>query len=95
MSNQRVIFIRVIDQDYRTIYEVPYHSLKGMSVIEDGAVAYLEMCVETDDREKIFPRFKFEGKDAAKSLENKIRYAKADYDETRYSLHFFVDDDDA
>lgn len=93
MSNQRVLFVKSLEYEYRTIYEVPYQQLKGMSVIEDKEHTFLEMCIETEDNEKIFPRFKFENRESAKSLENKIRYAKADYDETLYTLHFFKDDE--
>jgi len=93
VSNQRVIFVIGVEYEYRTVYEVVYSQLKGMSVIEDRQCSYLEMCIETEDNEKVFPRFKFENKESAKSLENKIRYAKADYDETLYTLHFYKDDE--
>lgn len=85
--------MKSLEFEFRTVYEVTYQKLKGMSVIEDKECTYLEMCIETDDNEKIFPRFKFENRESAKSLENKIRYAKADYDETLYTMHFYKDDE--
>lgn len=92
MSNLRVIFVKCGEDEFQTVYEVPYQKLKGLSVIEDKNAAYLEMFIETEDNEKIFPRFKFDSKELAKSLEYKIRYAKAEYDETFYILHQFYSD---
>lgn len=86
------MFVKSLDYDFQTVYQVPYQQLKGMSVIEDKECTYLEMCIETEDNEKVFPRFKFESKQMAKSLEYKIRYAKAEYDETLYTLHFYNED---
>lgn len=94
MSNQRVIFVKQLNNELRTIYQVSFRNLIEMNVIEDKDTTYLELCIETEDNEKIFPRFKFENRETAKSLEKKIRYAKADYNETLYNLNFFIKDDD-
>jgi hypothetical protein len=93
VTNERVIFIKTTEYEFRTVYEITYQQLKGTSVIEEKDLSYLEICIETDEGEKVFPRFKFENKEAAKSLDNKIRYAKALYDETFFILHSYKDDE--
>lgn len=90
VTNQRVLFIKSVDFDFRVEYEYTYEQLKGISTIEDKDCAYLELFIEKEENGF---RFLFENKEGAKSLENKIRYAKADYDETFYILHNYKDDE--
>ncbi len=49
--------------------------------------------METDDKASS-QKFKFENKSIANSVANKIRFGKADFDETFYSLSNYKDDDD-
>ena len=93
VTNERVIFIKSSEYEFRTVYEITFQQLKGTSVIEEKDVSYLEICIETDEGEKLFPRFRFESKEAAKSLDKKIRYAKSLYDETFFILHSYKDDE--
>jgi hypothetical protein len=93
VTNERVVFIKSNEYEFRMHYEITYQQLKGTSVIvDDKDMAYLEICIESDG-ETLLPRFRFENKEAAKSLNNKIQYAKALYDETFYILHAYKDDD--
>lgn len=89
-----MIFVKSLEKnEFRIVYKVPYRQLRSMTVMNDKDCAYLEMYIETEDNQKIFPRFRLENTESAKSLENKIRYAKADYDETLFTLNFYKDDD--
>lgn len=71
-----------------------YQQLKETSVVEEKNKAYLEIFMETEDGQSTSHRFKFENKSIATSVANKIRFGKADFDETFYSLSNYKDDDD-
>jgi hypothetical protein len=65
-----------------------------VSQIEDNNKVYLEIVMQTDTGQKKSYRIKLENKQISNSLENKIRFAKADFDETFFMLHNYNDDDD-
>ena len=71
-----------------------YQELKGTSVLEDKNKYSLEIFIENEDNNVSSQRFKFENKSIANSVANKIRFGKADFDETFYSLSNYKDDDD-
>ncbi len=81
--------------EYRIVYEIQYAKLVGMIVIEDKETKnwYLETCIEVENNDKIFPRFKMQNRESAKALESKIKYAKNHYDESLYTVHLWHDRD--
>ena len=96
MTSQRVLFIKSSDYYFKTMYEVKYNDLKTVNLVEDGPdKVFLEAILENQmDHMKKSIRFKFENKQAASSLANKIRFAKASYDETFYNLLNYKDDEE-
>ena len=94
ITNQRIMFIKSSEYEYSILYEVAYNELRGTTVKEVGGQTTLEICMETDDSKLSSEKFKFENRVIANSLANKIRFGKADYDETFYSLSNYKDDDD-
>ena len=54
----------------------------------------IELYQENDTSKVISQNIKFDNKKVAESLENKIRFAKAEYDEMFYSLMAQDEDDD-
>ena len=94
ITNQRIIFIKRSEYEYLTSYEATYTDLKSSGVIEDEKKIYLEIILENEEIGLKSQRFKFENKQLACSLANKIRFAKADFDETLYSLPNYKDTDE-
>ena len=92
VTNQRVLFIKTSEFEFKTLYEVNYQEIRGTTIFEEGGKFYLEITLENEGMNKS-PRFKFESKDSANSLENKIQYAKINYDETFYSFSNNTDDE--
>ncbi len=94
VTNERVIFIKSSEYEFRTIYEITYQQLKNTRVLEDSKEnSCLELCIENDEAQEVFLKFKFENREAAKSLDNKIRFAKALHDETFFILYSYKDDE--
>jgi hypothetical protein len=77
-----------------TSYEATYTDLKSSSAIEEDGKIFLEIILENEDTGLKSQRFIFENKQLASSLANKIRFAKADFDETLYSLTNHRDTED-
>ncbi len=88
------MFIKSSEYEYSILYEVAYNELRGTTVKEIEGKTSLEIFVETDDNNLGSEKFKFENRVIASSIANKIRFGKADYDETFYSLSNYKDDDD-
>ena len=93
ITNQRILFIKSSEYEYTTLYELTYQELKETNVVEENSKVFLEIFMETDDKASS-QKFKFENKSIANSVANKIRFGKADFDETFYSLSNYKDDDD-
>lgn len=94
ISNQRIMFIKSSEYEYTTLYEVTFHELIETNVVEENNKIFLEIFMDRDDGTAKKQRFKFENKQIANSVVNKIRFGKADYDETFYSLTNYKDDDE-
>ena len=92
VTNHRVLFIKTNDYEFKTLYEVNYQEIKGTTIFEEGGKFNLEITIENEGLSKS-PKFKFESKDSAISLENKIQYAKINYDESFYSFSNNTDDE--
>ena len=92
ITNQRIIFIKSSEYEYTILYEVTYNELKDTRVLEENGKIYLEIFIENELVKS--QRFKFENKQMANSVANKIRFGKADFDETFYSLTNYKDEDD-
>lgn len=71
-----------------------YIDLKSSSVIEEDDKIYIEIILENEESGMQSKRFRLENKQLALSLANKIRFAKADFDETFYSLPNYKDQDE-
>ena len=71
-----------------------YNELKDTRVLEENSKIYLEIFIENENELVKSQRFKFENKQLANSVANKIRFGKADFDETFYSLTNYKDEDD-
>lgn len=92
VTNQRVLFIKISEFEFKRLFEVNYQEIKGTRIKEENEKIYLEILIENGGELKT-PKFKFETKDSAISLENKIHYAKINYDETFYSFSYNADDE--
>jgi hypothetical protein len=97
VTNNRVLFIKSSNFEFKMLFEITYQELQHTKLIEDTNQVFLEITkyIETSNggrENKKFTRFKFESKDSAMSLENKINYAKANYDESFYNLPNYHDD---
>ena len=74
--------------------QVTYSDLKNGNVIEEEAnTVYLELILENEDNEIKRKKIRLENKQLAQSFAKKIRFAKADFDETFYSLQNYRDQD--
>jgi hypothetical protein len=73
------------------LYEITYQELKDSKITQDeNGKIFLEI-LRNNPNEKN-QRFKCESTEVGMSLENKINYAKANYDETFYNLSNYRDD---
>ena len=88
------MFIKNSEDEFTTLYEVTYQHLRGTTVMEIEGKTSMEIFMESDDSTLSSQRFKFESRSIANSVANKIRFGKADYDETFYSLSNYKDDED-
>ncbi len=86
MTNNRVIFIKYYEMEMKVLYEITYEELKTTRIIEDNGQVYLEIGREEEPGLVKYPRFKIESRDSAISLGNKISFAKANYDDSFFTL---------
>ena len=81
-----MIFIKHYELEYKILYEITYDELKTTRVIQENGQIYLEIGREEEPGLVKYPRFKFDSRESAVSLDNKISFAKANYDESFFNL---------
>lgn len=90
-----MIIIKREENEYTPDDQVTYGDLKSGKVVEeDGNKIFLEILLENEDNEFKTKKIRLENKQIAHSFANKIRFAKADFDEMFYSLPNFRDQDE-
>ena len=101
VTNLRVLLIKSSEHEMRTIFAINYDEIRSINVYQENESnqVYLELCLHdfmlpstSNQAKRKYPSFKLENKERALTLEKKINYAKADYDETVYALPNDVDD---
>lgn len=105
VTNLRVLLIKSSEHEMRIIFAINYDEIRSTSVYQENESnqVYLELCLHdfmlpstsslsNNQAKRKYPSFKLENKERALTLEKKINYAKADYDETVYALPNDVDD---
>ncbi len=89
VTSERVLFLTKTSGSYEfnTIYQATYQELKGMRVVDENYKTYVELFLENPTNgETKSPRFKCKNRFVFNSFANKVRFAKASYDETKYAI---------
>jgi len=98
VTNERVIFINDCSYEHQTpivIYQATYRELKGMRAVEESGKVFMELFLENPDNgETKTPRIKCESRPIFNSFSNKVRFAKANYDETKFAVASVFDSDE-
>ena len=88
VTSERVLFlIKYSTFEFNIIYQATYLELKGMRVVDENYKTYVELFLENPTSgESKSPRFKCKNRVVFNSFANKVRIAKASYDEIKYAI---------
>ena len=89
VTSERVLFLIKSSSvyEFNIIYQATYQELKGMRVVDENYKTYVELYLENPiNGETKSPRFKCKNRFVFNSFANKVRFAKASYDETKYAI---------
>jgi vacuolar protein sorting-associated protein 13D len=89
VTSERVLFLAKSSSvnEPNIIYQATYQELKGMKIVDENLKTYLELFLENPvNGETKSSRFQCKNRVVFNSFANKVRFAKASYDETKYAI---------
>lgn len=94
ITNERVLFVtKHNNNDYHTIYQATYQELNGMRSVEENNRLYIELFLQNPySGDTKSTRLKCKNRNVFNLFANKVRFAKANYDETKYAIVYDFDD---